>query len=293
MDTLIMMLGMLVGLIIAYIFIAYAQRSSPQPAKTPYNTPQSPSTLQRPPSTETVYRPNDSVSEILRETTEAIRRITHEATIRRQISQPPSYPPLYPQTRNTPLNSSQILETWRKSVLGLIKLAESNLQTAKFYIKTMNYYGAVDAAAASVENISRALLHCYGEKPNPNSDQEEPLKMVAGRLQGEERARFEKAINEAMQVHRNKIFGKCILENGIQISPLDEAKTRQTVEGAKEIVIQFRRIIEEHFETEIAELSEKCPKCGALSISLWAFSIQGATYQCNICSHKWTQPCNT
>jgi DNA-directed RNA polymerase subunit M/transcription elongation factor TFIIS len=213
--------------------------------------------------------------------------------VRRQISEPSPYLPLYPQARNEPLNNNKILENWRKSILGLIKLAENNLQRAEFYITTMNYKEAVDAAATSIENISRALLHCYGEKPDPNSCQEEPLRIVARRLQVEERARFEKAVDEAVQIYRNKIFGTCLLENGVQISFLNEARTRQTVEIATKIVVQFRQIIEEHFGTEIAELSEKCPKCGALSISLWAFNIQGATYQCNICSHKWTQPCNT
>lgn len=270
MDALILMLGMVAGLFFVYIATAHTQKSTPQP-----------STRQHPPFTGTAHEPYDLVPDVLR-----------SILVRRRFSEPLSYPPVHLQSRNEPLNSNKILEDWRKSILGLIKLAENNLQIAECYFTTMNYKEAVDAAATSVENISRALLHCYGEKPYPNSDQEEPLRIVARRLQGEEKVRFEKTVDEVVQIYHNKIFLTCLLENGTQVSLLDKERTRQTVEIARKVVFQFRRIMEEHFGMEIAELSEKCPRCGALSISLWAFNIKEATNQCNICRHKWIQPRN-
>jgi len=222
---------------------------------------------------------NDSVADM---PTDAAR----EADMRRGVSGPPSYW----QAENESLNGKNILENWRKSVLGLIRLAESNLQLAKSQAAVMNYKGAVEAGATSIENVSRALLHCYGEKPDLNSGQEEPLRLLARRLQGEERAQFEMAIDEALQLYMNKIVEAYLSEKSIQSTLLNEARTQQIVETAMKIVAQFRRIMVEHFGTEIAELREKCTKCGALNISIWAFDPRGAAYQCNVCGYKWIQP---
>jgi DNA-directed RNA polymerase subunit M/transcription elongation factor TFIIS len=258
-----------------------AQRYPSQPRGNLQHTPpQFPSIPQHPPPPSFTFRRlNDSVTDILRDA-------AREADMRRGVSSPPSYR----QPGNEPLNGKNILENWRKSVLGLIRLAESNLQLAKSQAAVMNYKGAVEAAATSIENVSRALLHCYGEKPDLNSGQEEPLRLLARRLQGEERAQFEKAIDEAVQLYRNKIVEAYLSEKSIQAGLLNEARTQQIVEIAMKIVAQFRRIMDEHFGTEIAELSEKCTKCGALNIGVWAFDTRGATYQCNICGYKWIQP---
>ncbi|MEM3731883.1 MAG: hypothetical protein QXE74_08990 [Candidatus Bathyarchaeia archaeon] len=186
--------------------------------------------------------------------------------------------------------SKNIVENWRKSIVGLIKLAESNLKLAKSHLATQNYRGAVNAAITSVENISRALLHGFGEKPDPSLGQEEPLMMVARRLRGEERARFERMVKEAAKICRNKISEELPLEHDTSTLLLAEGKARRIVTAATNVVNEFKRIIQEHFGTEIAELSEKCPKCQSLTISVWAFNQHGTNYQCEICGHKWIQP---
>jgi DNA-directed RNA polymerase subunit M/transcription elongation factor TFIIS len=216
----------------------------------------------------------------------------------RNIYPPPSCPPrptpggyhLSLQLADERVTSKALVEAWRKSVLGLIRLAVTNLQLARSQAEVMNSKGAVEAAATSIENVSRALLHCYGEKPDLNSGQEEPLRLLARRLQGEERAQFEKAIDEVGQLYWNKTVEAYISEKSIQTPLLNEARTQQILETATKIVAQFRRIMDEHFGTEIAELCEKCTKCGSLNISVWAFDAQEATYQCNICGYKWIQP---
>jgi uncharacterized protein (UPF0332 family) len=191
---------------------------------------------------------------------------------------------------NEPLNGKNMLENWRKSVIGLIRLAESNLKLAKSEFVAMNYKGAVDAAATSIENISRALLHCYGEKPDLNSCQEEPLRLLARRFEGNERVQFEKAIDEAVRIYRNKVVDTYLSEKNIQVQILNKVGTERIVKAAVKIVAQFRRIIDQHFATEIAELSEKCPKCSALTINIWAFEKHAIAYTCDICGHSWIQP---
>jgi len=79
-------------------------------------------------------------------------------------------------------------------------------------------------------------------------------------------------------------------EKNVQVQILNKVGTERIVKATVKIVAQFRRIIDQHFATEIAELSEKCPKCSALTINIWAFEEQATAYRCDICGHKWTQP---
>lgn len=287
MDGLIVILGILLGLILAAREIfSHAERNPTQrsPPRSGSNVQPTRPQFQRTPTytprTLPTFRPlSDSVAGILGEA-------AREADIRRGIVRPPPYQ----SGASEAVNGKNLLENWRKSIIGLIKLAESNLQTAKLQAAMMNHKAVAEAAATGVENVSRALLHCYGEKPDLSSGQEEPLRLLARRLQGEERAQFEKAIDEAVQLCRNKIVQAYLSKRNIQAPLLNEAKTQQILETATKIVSQFRQIIDEHFATEIPELREKCPKCGALSIGVWTFGPQGSRYQCNVCSHKWIQP---
>jgi hypothetical protein len=287
LDLPIILLGILIGLILAAKEIAKnerrkaTQRPDTQTGDSVQQTPtQLPSTTEYTlPTSFTPRTLNDSVSDILRDA-------AREADVRRGI---PRSPPRS-QVANETFNGKRFIENWRQSVVGLIKLAESNLQIAKSQAAILNHKASAEAAATSVENVSRALLHCFGEKPDLNSGQEEPLRLLARRLQGEERARFERAIDEAVQLCRNKIVQSYLSEKNIQAPLLNTAKTQQILETAMRIVNQFKQIIDEHFATEIPELRERCPKCGAINITLWTFGSQGSTYQCYVCSYKWVQP---
>jgi len=237
LDGVIVILGVLLGLIFAVKGIAsFAERKPSQrsPSQLRGNVqltpPQLPSTPQPPPPAFAFHRLDESMADIFRDA-------AREAVVRRVPS-----PPSCRQAGNEPLNVKDILENWRKSLLGLIRLAESNLQLAKSQAGVMNYKGAVEAAATSVENVSRALLHCYGEKPDLNSGQEEPLRLLARRLQGEERAQFEKAIDEAVQLHRNKIVEAYLSEKSIEAPLLNEVRTQRILETAGKIFAQFKRI---------------------------------------------------
>ena len=287
MDWPIVMLGVLLGLILAAKEIGHniergqAQRSDAQRGSDSQGGRQTVPTRPQPaPTTPAAFgRLDDSVAGILREA-------AREADIRRGISRPPTHA----QVAREIVNGKNLVEDWRKSILGLIKLAETNLQFGKSQAAIMNHKVAVEAAVTSVENISRALLHCFAEKPDLDSGQEEPLRLLARRLQGEERAQFEKAVDEAAQLYRNKIVQAYLSEKNIEAPILDAARTQQILEAAAWVVTQFRQIMDEHFATEIPELRERCPSCRAVSISLWTFNSQEATYHCYVCGHKWIQP---
>ena len=82
--------------------------------------------------------------------------------------QPVSTLPPNAQPREERISGPRMLQTWRSSVVGLVKLAQRNIDSALDNLKSSNFEAALEAATTSVENISRALLHCYGEKPDPD-----------------------------------------------------------------------------------------------------------------------------
>jgi DNA-directed RNA polymerase subunit M/transcription elongation factor TFIIS len=223
---------------------------------------------------------DDSVSDILRNAAREARALQ---------GAPRRVPSWQRQAGDEVVNGKNLIEQWRRSVMGLVQLAERNLQAARSQAAMKNHKAAAELAATSVENISRALLHCYGEKPDQNPGQEEPLKLLAVRLQGEEKNQFERAIREAVQLYRNKMLQTYLSEKDIQAPLLCQERTQQNLETATRIVSQFRHIIDEHFATEIPELGERCPKCGALTVGLWGFDPRGSSCQCNRCGYNWIQ----
>lgn len=196
-----------------------------------------------------------------------------------------------PNIANERVSSKDMLETWRKSIVGLVKLAQRNLTYARQHLESGDYTTAVEAAVTSVENISRALMHCYGEKPELNSGQEEALRLLSLRLKGNEKIEFEKAIEEVMRLYHNKIVQRYLSTRNIGFSFLHtKARTALLLNTASRIFTLFAQIIDEHFATEIPELREACPKCHAIDISVWCFNEGTVSYTCNLCKHKWIQP---
>jgi HEPN domain-containing protein len=180
--------------------------------------------------------------------------------------------PEFPGHSQTEDNTGKtLIETWRKSIVGLIKLAEENLESAKHHFIMRNFNGAFEAAATSVENIARALIHCYGGKPDSEISQEEVLKMLANRLSAEERKEFEKAVEDIARIGDNKMTLKKLANSfpswrvagpwndsvwleGAQTKLFDETGARQIVNSASKIISLFKRIIINHFTTEIPEI---------------------------------------
>lgn len=195
--------------------------------------------------------------------------------------------PTLPARKNN--NGRILVENWRKSVVGLMKLAEQKLAAAKQHLIARDYERAIQAASTSVENISRALIHCFGEKPLLGSGQEEVLKMLAKRFKGGERGEFEEAADAISHIDQNKTALNDLSRRNVANQLFNGAKARQIVESASRIVDLFKHIITERFITELPEL-EVCPKCHSMNIAVWGFTGEGARYNCQNCRHKWSEP---
>ena len=167
----------------------------------------------------------------------------------------PYYPPRTYRERPIPPRERSVgslVENWRKSIIGLIELADENLKFAKERMRLGDSKAAIQSASTSVENIARALIHCYGGKPDIHIGQEEALRMLSPRFKGYQKIEFEKAIE--------KVSSICNVTCSQQTIFFDKKRANQTLEYAIETVGMFKRIIIKNFVTEIPELSEVCPK---------------------------------
>jgi hypothetical protein len=117
------------------------------------------------------------------------------------------------------------------------------------------YEEAIVEAATSVENIARALLYCYGDKPNPDAGQEEPLQMLSARLKGSERITVEKIIENVSEISHNRNALKKLESRDLMVKRLDGESTRQLVERASSVVSELQRFIGNRFRLEIPELT--------------------------------------
>jgi HEPN domain-containing protein len=192
-----------------------------------------------------------------------------------------AYSQLQPGSQNR--REKTMVEEWRKSISGLIKLADQNLRLAKQHLTMGEPKIAIQTAATSVENIARALIHAYGGKPDDDLGQEEVLELLSRRFEGKEKEEFEKSIHKIAKVDihtRNSLKAtEC---------PADEA--REIISLASETALSFKKILIDHFATEIPELNETCPKCHSLDIRTLAFNQQQTNFNCLNCQNKWTDP---
>jgi uncharacterized protein (UPF0332 family) len=203
-------------------------------------------------------------------------------------------PPLVQRGSREDLSTNAILDAWRKSIVGLIKLAERNLKYADECLKVGEYKRAVEAALTSIENASRALLHSYGEKPEDGPGQQETLKLLSRRFKGTESVDFEKAIEEITQLRCNCNVEECLQTRSLStIFGLSKAEPSAILDSASRIVALFTQIIEAHFATEIPELGETCPKCHALDLDARIFDATSTNCTCKKCGHSWSEPRNS
>jgi len=235
----------------------------------------------------------------------------HAPSTTRVISAPPPTPPprstplSWPTPiRTTPIQQSWptqiteervstrgLVETWKNSIAGLVRLAQTNLRAANQYLEAGNYQAAMQHALTSAENISRALLHCYGEKPEQSSGQEEVLRLLAMRLRAKAPADYEKALEEFAHLEANGVPLRCQAEGrqDVSLSPT-KVRAEQVITSTAKVVSLFSHIIDEHFATEIPDLPEVCPKCHTMDPAVMTFNETYATYTCTQCKHSWSQP---
>ncbi len=163
----------------------------------------------------------------------------------------PRNPCMLLHSRNRNVFTRVMVRNWRKTVLGLVNLAEQNLESAKISFDTRNYLATVQAASTSVENIARALIYCCGGKPESVADQEEALRILSPRFKGTERTEYETAVDNVALISQNRIAQNFLLKHNIQDQLFDEKGTKQLLENASKTVNLFKRIVNEHFGQEL------------------------------------------
>ena len=151
-------------------------------------------------------------------------------------------------------NTRALLWNWRRSIAGLIFLAQRNMNSARMHLGVKSYDAAAQYASTSVENIARALIHCYGGKPDESSGQEEALRLLSERLEEDEKGKFDEAIRTVACMYAGAMPSDNCSSDPLPARPLSELETRQAVESASKIVKLFQQIMINHFREEIPEL---------------------------------------
>jgi hypothetical protein len=152
-------------------------------------------------------------------------------------------------------NAKALHQTWRRSIVGLRSLAHSHLQLANKKLQLHSYEEAIEEATTSVENIARALLYCYGDKPSPEAGQEEPLKMLAARLTGPDRIVIESAIDSISMICRKRNGLKKANSSAFTVEFFDSENTRQLVDLARSVVNTIQQVMNNRFRLEIPDLT--------------------------------------
>lgn len=236
MEGYILLLGFILGFAIAALRDFSSKREKAAKTLTTERKPAVPSTI-------TYYPPRY-------QGIERVRRRLWELSRARHLSR---------QGLITAEKGKSLVQNWRKSIVGLTKLADENLTVAKEHLETSDYESAVQSAFTSVENIARALIHCFGGKPDPSSGQEEALRMLSRRFVGDEKIEFENAIDIVAKICHNRIVLGCLSTHNMRISLFDRSQTKRILESASKIVGLFKQILTHYFSTEIPELNEACP----------------------------------
>jgi HEPN domain-containing protein len=183
-----------------------------------------------------------------------------------------------------------LLGRWRGSIVKLVRLSDCNRSVAKRYLDVGKFKEAVETAATSVENIARALLHCYGEKPDVGSGQEEALRLLSRRFHDAEKEDFERAVNEVACIHCNRTVLRHVSAGNIETPQFDKEKAEQILESASRVSEQFKQIMDNHFATEIPELRDVCPRCHSHNFNASDHRLGTTIVQCNSCLYIWNLP---
>ncbi len=162
-----------------------------------------------------------------------------------------------------------LLRNWRRSIAELISNAHRNLNAAEERYALADYNEAVEKAATCVENITRALIHCYGGLPNPMAGQEEALRMLSNRLEGEEKEEFERAVDSvALMTSRRARFQDSAGAQPLGRSTETEAGVLLTL--TSRVLQLFSEIIVENFSDEIPELPAVMPEGSGVVDKTWS-----------------------
>jgi HEPN domain-containing protein len=158
--------------------------------------------------------------------------------------------------RDRSQKGGNLVDNWQKSIIGLVELSKRNLESANVELKAKNYAGSVRTASASVENISRALIHCFGGKPDLCSSQTEALKLLVSRFSLEEKRDFEEVIDNVTVIFQFKETLKNTARKGIFAHSLNREEARHILRLSSSVIRHFQRILVKEFGEEIPLLTK-------------------------------------
>jgi HEPN domain-containing protein len=139
-------------------------------------------------------------------------------------------------------------------IAQLVKLAEENLRSAELRLKHGDYAESVRTVAIAVENVARAFLHCYGEKPNPFSGQGEALRVLATRFDKLRRPEFGEIVDEVIRINVNREVLRNLPKSEVRKGVFDHTHASQTIETAKTVILAIKERIVHEFMDEIPEI---------------------------------------
>lgn len=180
----------------------------------------------------------------------------------------------HPYIRNLPSlirrsdrDAKSLYINWRRAIVGLLILADRNLKSGREKLTLEHYEDAIIDTAISVENAARALIYCYGGKPNTCSGQEEPLRMLATRFPESEREDFERAVETVARIAQNRTVLKNLPPGETKQELFSKRHAKELYRSALEVTSLFNGIIEDKFGDEIPELETiKQPQSQRLSL---------------------------
>ena len=176
-----------------------------------------------------------------------------------------------------------IVDEWKQSIIGLIRLSDQNINLAKANVTLSDFKSAIQTAGTSIENITRALLHCYGVKPDDDLGQEEALKLLFLRFSGKERDTFEAVTRQVATIH-------ALVQDSFHKTNFTENDAQETIGQANMVSADIKQMMISHFTTEIPELEDRCPKCKSFDIQMCRSELRPTSFKCNSCFHGWTTP---
>jgi len=217
-------------------------------------------------------------------------RLERTPNIQRPPINPTPFTPRQPEHQNIPYRTMNhqttdelpSIQNWRRSIAGLIRLADQNMRYARTNYSVAKLYEANQYAATAVENMSRALIHCFGEKPDETQDQTDPLRLISSRLDENERKELEETFLEIKLVN-------IVIEDLHEKAESTPREMVKAVESAVKACRTLKKIIVAHFAAEIPEITVACPKCNSLEIFVSLDKPGYTNNKCLNCFHEWSE----
>lgn len=152
----------------------------------------------------------------------------------------------------TNLNQPHMATTWKRAVNNLLLDATIRIGDAQRLLQSGDVVEAVLFASLSVEKIARALLHCYGIKPNTSYGQAEGLRLLHAVVKESLDEDFQKSIETVEEITAAKTSLDLMRSNNAtQTRFIDQTTAKHICHEATKTATLYKKIIDEKFAKEL------------------------------------------